>query len=155
MAAEERAKALREANTLDRVAPGEQQPEVEHDYSRARTATPACATVGAGGGANGFNTASARAAKKSVDLSVTYWGGDAGRAYDILVNGELVATETLAGAKPNQFIEKRYSIPAKFLDGTVSGRVIIRFTAKSARSAGIYDVRLLKSEARSGTATTH
>ena len=71
-------------------------------------------------------------------------GGDAGRAYDLLVNGELLVNETLDNAKPNQYIEKRYPLPAKFLDGTANGRLIIRFAAKSNRTAGVYDVRLMK-----------
>ena len=37
LAAEERANVVRDANTLDRVAPGEQQSEVEHNLAGAKT----------------------------------------------------------------------------------------------------------------------
>ena len=78
LAAEERAKALREANTLDRVAPGEQQPEVEHDFVGENSDT---------GLRNGrrwrrgewFQYVLSTRGEKSVELAVTYWGGDAGR----------------------------------------------------------------------------
>jgi len=146
LAAAERAKALREASTLDRVAPGEQQPEVEHDYL-GQNSDSGLRNDRRWRRGEWFQYSLSPGGKKSVELSVTFWGGDAGRAYDILVNGELLATETLADAKPNEFIEKRYPLPAKFLDGTVNGRVIVRFAAKSAQRAGIYDVRVMKSEA--------
>jgi uncharacterized protein len=117
LAAEERAKAVREANTLDRVAVGEQQPEVEHD------------------------------------LAVTYWGGDAGRALDILANGELLATETLDDSRPGQFFEKRYAIPAEVLSSATNDRITIKFSAKpGSRPAGVYDVRLMKPDSPAGAA---
>jgi DUF1680 family protein len=144
LAAEERAKASREANTLDRVAPGEQQPEVEHDFTGEKTDT---------GLRNGrrwrsgewFQYVLSTRGEKSVELAVTYWGGDAGRKFDILVNGEPLATETLDSPQPNQFLEKHYSIPAKILSDATNGRMIIKFSAKSgAMAGGIYDVRLMK-----------
>jgi len=154
LAAAERAKALREANTLDRVAPGEQQPEVEHDYL-GQNSDSGLRNDRRWRRGEWFQYSLNPRGQKSVELSVTYWGGDTGHANDILVNGELLATETLAGAKPNEFIEKRYPLPAKFLDGDTNGRVTITFSSKSARPAGIYDVRLMRSDARSGTPATH
>jgi hypothetical protein len=152
LAAEERAKALREANTLDRVAPGEQQPEVEHDFAGEKTES---------GLRNGRRwrrgewfqyTLNARG-EKAVDLAVTYWGGDVGRSYDISVNGDLLATETVDNSKPGQLFEKRYSLPAKALFGEANGRITIKFSAKAGLGAGgVYDVRLMKPDASPGTA---
>jgi len=155
LAAEERAKALREANTLDRIAPGEQQPEVEHDFVSQNSDS---------GMRNGqrwrrgewFQYSLSPRGEKSVELAVTYWGGDTGRAYDILANGELLATETVDNSKPNQYFEKRYALPVRILDGATNGRVIIKFSSKSgagARAAGIYGVRLMKPEVTSRPAT--
>ena len=147
LAAEERAKALREANTLDRVAPGEQQPEVEHDFAGERTDT---------GLRNGrrwrrgdwFQYSLSTRGEKAVDLAITYWGGDTGCAYDILAKGELLATETVDNAKPGQYFEKRYSLPAKVLSGATTGRITIKFSAKpGATAGGVYDVRLMKPDA--------
>ncbi|HAO78760.1 MAG TPA: glycosyl hydrolase, partial [Verrucomicrobia subdivision 3 bacterium] len=144
LAAEERSKALREANTLDRVAPGEQQPEVEHDYLGQNSDS---------GLRNGrrwrrgdwFQYSLGTRGEKSVDLAVTYWGGDVGRTYDILANGELLATETVHSSKPNQYLEEHYPLPAKILDGATNGRVTIKFSSKfGAMAGGIYDVRLMK-----------
>ena len=153
LAAEERAKALREANTLDRVAPGEQQPEVEHDFAGEKTDS---------GLRNGrrwrsgewFQYVLSTRGEKSVELAVTYWGGDAGRKFDILVNGEPLATETLDNSQPNQFLEKHYSIPAKILAAATNGRVIVKFSAKpGATAGGVYDVRLMKPDSVSAPVT--
>jgi DUF1680 family protein len=147
LAAAERAKALREANTLDRVAPGEQQPEVEHDFLGEKSDS---------GLRNGrrwrrgewFQYTLSTRGEKAVDLSVTYWGGDAGRSHDIFVNGELLASETLDNSHPEQFFDKRYAIPAKFLSGAATDRITIKFSASPGTAAGVYDVRLMKPESR-------
>ena len=145
LAAEERAKALREANTLDRVAVGRTAAGSGARLSRAKTPIPACAMAGVGGGVSGSNTRSARAVRSAVELAVTYWGGEASRAFDILANGELLATETFDNPKPGQFFEKRYPIPARVLSGATDGRVTIKFSAKTgSRVGGVYDVRLMK-----------
>jgi hypothetical protein len=148
IAAEERAKALREANTLDQVSVGEQQPEVEHDFVGEKTDS---------GLRNGrrwrrgewFQYTLSTRGEKAVNLAVTYWGGDAGRAFDILANGELLATETLDHSKPGQFFEKQYSLPAKVLSGAANGRITIKFSVKPGSGTGdVYDVRLMKPDSR-------
>ena len=56
-------------------------------------------------------------------------------------------------SKPNQYFEKRYSIPVKIFDGDTKGRVTIKFSSKSGSGAGaacIYDVRLMKPDSRPG-----
>ncbi|HWQ92878.1 MAG TPA: glycoside hydrolase family 127 protein [Clostridia bacterium] len=147
IAAEERAKAWREANTLDWVAVGEQQPEVEHNFAGEKTES---------GLHNGrrwrhgewFQYTLSTRGEEAVNLVVTYWGGDAGRTFDILVNNELLVTETLNESKPGQFFEKQYSIPSKIFSGAANSRINIRFSAKpGSRAGGVYDVRLMKRSA--------
>jgi DUF1680 family protein len=144
IASEERTKALREANTLDRVAVGEQQPEVEHDFAGEKTDT---------GLRNGqrwrrgewFQYTLNPRGEKSVELAVTYWGGETNPAFDILANGEPLAVRTANNPKPGQFFEKRYPIPAKILSSATDGRVTIKFSAQPGSTvAGVYDVRLMK-----------
>jgi len=148
LAAEEHAKALREANTLDRVAPGEQQPEVEHDFV-SQNSDSALRNGQRWRRGEWFQYSLSPRGEKSVELAVTYWGGDVGRGDDILANGELLATEIVDNSKPNQYFEKRYALPAKILDGTTNGRVTIKFSAKSGSGADIYDVRLMKPDSGS------
>ncbi len=143
LAAAERARAAREAVTLDWVAPGEQQPEVEHAFQGVDTDS---------GLYNGRHWRHGRDfqytfnphGEKNVILSVTYSGSDAGRQFDILANGTVIATQKLVGEKIGEFVEKRYEIPAAVVASAPDGRVTIRFVAKKGRAGGVFDVRLLR-----------
>jgi len=143
LAAAERALAAREAATLDRVAPGEQQPEVEHAYLGEETES---------GLHNGLHWRHGRViqytlnshGEKNVVLSVTYSGSDSGRQFDIFANGVLVATQDLVAERIGEFVDKQYSLPAAALASAPDGRVTIRFVAKKALAGGLFDVRLLR-----------
>jgi DUF1680 family protein len=150
LAAEERARQAREVATIDWVAIGEQQPEVEHDLQGQGMET---------GIHNGRRwrhgswiqyTLDPRGAKEVI-LSVTYSGDDRGREFDILVNGTVIATQILTGEKPNNFIEKRYPIPSDILQAAGNGRLTVRFNAKRQLAGGLFDVRLLKPSAPEAT----
>jgi DUF1680 family protein len=143
LAAEERAKASREANTLDRIAPGEQQPEVEHDFKGEGSKTGFAEGRRWRDGKSLQYTLSTRG-EKAVDLVVTYWGGDGGRTFDILANGTLLATQELKAEKPGEFIEKRYPIHSDVLAAAADGRVTIKFVAKVWVAGGIFDLRLAR-----------
>ncbi len=150
MAAAESARAAREAATLDSVAPGEQQPEVEHGYQGEGTES---------GLYNGRHWRHGRdfqytlntKGERNVLLSVTYSGSDSGRLFDIQANGTLVATQELVGEKIGEFVEKRYPIPASVIAAAPDGRVTIRFVAKKVLAGGVFDVRLLRSGGAAST----
>jgi DUF1680 family protein len=143
LAAAERERIAREAATIDSVAPGEQQPEVEHAFKGEETET---------GIYNGRRWRHGRVieytlntrGEKSVALSVTYSGTDSGRLFDIFANDTLIATQELTGERPGEFIEKRYEIPSGVLASAPEGRVTIRFVARRVLAGGVYDVRLLR-----------
>lgn len=145
LAAEERARQKRESATIDWVAVGEQQSEVEHDLKGEGMES---------GIHNGRRwrhgswiqyTFDLRGEKKAA-LSVTYSGDDRSREFDILVNGTVIATQRMTGEKPNGFVEKLYPIPSKVLQAAHGGRVTVRFSVKQWLAGGLYDVRLLKTE---------
>jgi DUF1680 family protein len=144
VAAAEREKVAREAATLDWVAIGEQQPEVEHNFAGEKSDT------GLRDGrrwrrGNWFQYSLNTRGEKVADLAVTYWGGDRDRTFDILANGTLLAAEVFNRPKPGQFFEKRYAIPAEVLAAATDGRVTIKFAAKpKATTVGIFEVRLMK-----------
>jgi len=143
--ADERARATREDATLDAVAVGEQQPEVEHDFKGQDTKTGLHEGRRWRDGASFQYTLTTRG-EKAVDLVVTYWGGDAGRTFDILADERLLATEELKNEKPGVFFERRYPIPAAVLQAAANGRVTVKFVAKVWVAGGVYDVRLMKHE---------
>jgi len=142
LAAEERARLAREVATIDWIAVGQQQPEVEHDLQGEGMET---------GIHNGRRwrhgswiqyTLDSRGAREVV-LSVTYSGDDRGRQFDILVNGTRIATQKLTGEKPNHFVEKQYTVSSEILQAAVNGRLTVRFAASEGLAGGLYDVRLL------------
>ncbi len=147
LAAVEHEKAAREAATLDWVAIGEQQPEVEHNFTGEKTDT------GLRDGhrwrrGNWFQYSLNTRGEKAADLVVTYWGGDRDRTFEILANGTVLATEVFNRPKPGQLFEKRYPIPADVLAAVTDGRVTIKFAAKpGAATVDIFEVRLMRSNA--------
>ncbi len=139
----ERAKAAREAATLDAVAVGEQQPEVEHNFAGEGTETGIFRDRRWRHG-DWFQYSLNSQGAKAADLVVTYSGDDHDRNFDVLANGTLLATEHLTAEKPGQFIEKRYAIPSDVLATTTDGRVTVKFAAKVGLAGGVFDVRLMK-----------
>lgn len=143
LAASERDRLAREAATLDMVAVGEQQPEVEHDFAGEATQT------GISEGRHWrdgqwFQYTMDPRGEKAVDLLVTYWGGDTGRTFDIFANDTLLATQQLDGSHPGKFFEQRYTIPAAVLTAASHGRVKIKFSAKVWIAGGVFEVRLMQ-----------
>jgi len=143
LAAEERARAAREAATLDSIAVGEQQPEVEHELKGEGMQSGIHNGRRWRHGAWIEYTLDPRGAREVI-LAVTYSGDDRGREFDILVNGTVITTQRLTGETRNDFIEKRYPIPSDILQAAGDGRLTVRFAAKRWLAGGLYDVRLLK-----------
>ncbi|TWT84114.1 Non-reducing end beta-L-arabinofuranosidase [Planctomycetes bacterium CA13] len=143
LAAQEHAKAAFLSATLDSVAIGEQQPEVEHQFVGEGTET------GVHQGrrwrhGEWFQYTLNTKGEQKVDLVVTYWGGDSGRRFDILANQNPLASVELSGTEPDQFMVKRYSIPTSLLNAAPDGQLTIKFVATQWVAGGIYDVRLMK-----------
>ncbi|HXS69793.1 MAG TPA: DUF6805 domain-containing protein, partial [Candidatus Polarisedimenticolia bacterium] len=85
--------------------------------------------------------------EKAAELAITYFGSDTGRTFDILVNGIVIATETLKGEKPDEFFEKTYPIPGQAMGKAVNGRITVKFVAKQWVAGGIYGLRLMRANA--------
>jgi len=144
LAAIERQKIARDAATIDAVAIGEQQPEVDHAY------------YGEGSESGEFNGRRWRHGKViqytlnlgravGAELAVTYNGGDRDRNFDILVNEQPVATVRLRGEHIGEFFEQRYALPAELLKAAKDGRLVIRFRAhENSLAGGLFDLRLLR-----------
>ena len=143
VAAEERRRAAREAATLDSVAIGEQQSEVEHDFS-GETSQTGLAKDRRWRDGQSFQYTLATQGEKAAELAVTYFGSDTGRTFDILVSGIVIATETLKGEKPDEFFEKTYPIPGQAMAKATNGRLTVKFVAKEWTAGGIYGLRLTR-----------
>jgi uncharacterized protein len=142
-AAKESAARALEAQTIDQVAPGEQQPESDHFYKGEQSET---------GLYKGRHWRHSRAwfsyelndkQQQAMRLQVTYSGTDAGRQFDIRLNDELIAkVESTRNAQ--EFYSVDYAIPAALVKKS-KGKYTLKFVAAPGSIAGgIYGVRLLR-----------
>ena len=139
-----RARAALDARTVDRVTPGQQQPEVEHDFAGERTESGYFRGRYWRHAAGWFSYALTDPDARADVLRVTYSGFDEGRTFDITVNGVLVETVTSTG-HPDPFYSVDYPVPAEAR--RADGALVTRFEAHPGSMAGgVFDVRLLASE---------
>jgi len=141
---DEAARLALDARTIDQVAPGEQQPESDHFFK---------AEGGESGLAKGRHWRHATkwfsydlTDKKSEAraLSLTYSKGDAGRRFDILINGQLLAEVKLDARAPQQLYTVDYPIPPALV-AAAGGKLVVRFVARDGSVAGgLYGLRLLR-----------
>lgn len=152
---------LLEGRTIDRLTPGQQQPEVDHKM--VQTNTTASVNQGeslrSGGSCTGGTGASVTyelSTNGEADLSlwVRYWGNETtcSRTFDILVDGQKVATETLENKwKVNEFKNVEYTLPNSLVAG--KSIVTVKFQATSGMVGGLYGVRLLRKTPLTGIVT--
>jgi hypothetical protein len=69
-----------------------------------------------------------------MELLCAYWGGDTGRTFDILVEGQRLATQALTPDRPGQLLDHTYPIPPEWTRG--KQRVTVRFEANHETIAG-------------------
>lgn len=142
-AADEQARLALQAQTIDQVAPGEQQPESDHFYKGEQSEA---------GLYNGRHWRHTRAwfsyelndkKKEAKTLQITYAGIDAGRQFEIQVNGVVIANvESTGNAK--EFFTVDYAIPQALVK-KANGKYTLKFVAAPGSVAGgIYGVRLLR-----------
>ena len=98
---------LLDARAVDVVCPGEQESEVAHNFRGEKTrsgrfAERAWRDAGDGGW---FSYRMKVLAKTPQQLVCTYWGSDAGREFDILIDNQIVATEVLSAKLPGTFLQ--------------------------------------------------
>jgi hypothetical protein len=141
---QERARLTLDRRTADRVTPGEQQPEVEHNVRSEQSATGSTHGRLWRDAAGWFSYDLRGGSERPLTLSVTYWAGERGRTFDVLVNDRRIATVALDGRQPDRFVEATYPIPADLVAAAPGGVLTVRFAAASGSRAGaVYDVRLL------------
>jgi hypothetical protein len=135
-----------EAKLVDWFQPGQEQSELDHKLRGQNT------------GVGMFNDRSYRHATnggwfafemkvepaKTSALVCTWWGGEDGfpRAFDILLDEQKIATQTLRTNQPGRFWDVTYVIPADLLAG--KPKVTVKLAAKPGNFAGgMFDCRLL------------
>lgn len=143
-AAKEADRLALDAQTIDQVAPGEQQPESDHAF----------AGEGADAGVNGgrhwrhaskwFSYRLNDPKHEAKTLRLTFARADAGRRFDIVVDGQRIAEVELPAGEAQEFYTRDYALPAALVQGG-SGKLEVKFVAKEGSMAGgLYGVRLLR-----------
>lgn len=130
---EARAAALK-ARTLDRVLPGDNQSEREHNLQGEKTGSDGKSWRHAVDG--GWFAWDLKAlGGQPQELRVKYWGSDTGgREFDILADGERLATLRLDNNKPGEFYEETYPVPVQVTRG--KQKITVKFQAHPGKMAG-------------------
>jgi hypothetical protein len=80
-----------------------------------------------------------------VALVARYWGEERNRAFDILIDGQVIAEELLEGDHPGRFFDVTYPIPEELTQG--KEEVTIRFQPRQDRTAGpVFGCRIVQRE---------
>jgi DUF1680 family protein len=143
-AAREAERLALDAQTIDQVAPGEQQPESDHAFKGEG------AEAGVNGGrhwrhATGWFSYRLNDPKgEARTLRLTFARVDGGRRFDIVVNGVRIAELELPTDEAQEFYTRDFAMPAA--SGTSgSGKLEVKFVAKEGSVAGgLYGLRLLR-----------
>lgn len=144
--AEQERQAL-EASTVDKVQPGEQQPETDHRMETDQSFTGNtndCFWRDANNG-HYFSYLMQTKGQENIALRLKYWGVGEWKSheFDIFVDDVLVKSVNNTGKyRISEFKYEIYEIPAELLKGKTQVRV--KFVAKPGKQIGeIYEVRLI------------
>jgi DUF1680 family protein len=147
-AAAEAARQELERRTIDLVGIGEQQSETDHrllsqDSQSGGFYGRKWRHTGPGGW---FSYELKTAPDQPVTLVCTYWGDERGeRQFDVLVDGQKIATQTLGRVRPGEFYDQEYRIPLEQTRG--KERINLKFQAHPGKIAGgLFGLRIIRTE---------
>uniref|UniRef100_UPI0025B717C9 DUF6805 domain-containing protein n=1 Tax=uncultured Muribaculum sp. TaxID=1918613 RepID=UPI0025B717C9 len=150
LADEEAERHALEARTIDKVMPGEQQPETDHRMETSRSEKGSTEGVFYRDARNGHHFSYLMKTNGETDLTLrlTFWGQDEWRTseFDILIDDELMASaDNTHRWRTTQFKTVDYAIPASMLNG--KNEVRVKFQAHKGKQVGqIYGVRIIRNE---------
>lgn len=148
LADEEKARQALEARTVDKVNPGEQQPETDHrmetdDSNKGNTEGIFFRDAKDG---HYFSYLMQTKGETNLSFQLKFWGQDEWRTseFDIYVNDKLLCSVNNSHRwRTTQFKTVDYAIPSEFVKGKKEIRV--KFVAHKGKQVGqIYGVRLVK-----------
>jgi len=147
IAADEKEKLTLENCTIDFVAPGEQQPEIDHAMQKSNSNSGTNLDEFWRDANNGgyFSYDLATKGESDLTLLVRYWGYEWGdRKFDIYIDDEKLVSENNTGRwYQSKFQNVEYTTPNSMLKG--KDHIRIKFQAASRSTAGaVYYIRLLR-----------
>ena len=144
---EEQERQALEARTIDKVQPGEQQPETDHRLETDQSQTGNTNDVFWRDASNGhyFSYLMQTAGRTDLSLRLKFWGVGEWKSheFDIFIDDQLLTSINNTGKyRISEFKYETFSIPASMLKGKQQIRV--KFVAKPHKQIGeIYGVRLV------------
>ena len=148
LARQEQERQELEARTIDKVQPGEQQPETDHKMETDRSQTGNTNDVFWRDANDGhyFSYLMQTGGQTDLSLRLKYWGVGEWKSheFDILIDDVLVKEVNNTGKyRISEFKYETYPVPEELLKGKTQVRV--KFVAKPHKQIGeIYEVRLVK-----------
>ena len=148
LAKQEQERQALEARTVDKVQPGEQQPETDHKMETDRSNVGNTNDVFYRDARDGhyFSYLMQTGGQDNLSLRLKYWGVGEWKTheFDIFVDDALVKEVNNTGKyRISEFKYETYEVPAELLKGKQQVRV--KFVAKPRKQIGeIYEVRLVK-----------
>ncbi|HEU4903637.1 MAG TPA: glycoside hydrolase family 127 protein [Flavisolibacter sp.] len=138
----EEAKLALESLTVDQVAPGEQQPESDHNFKGEKTESGVYKDRHWRTAKGWFGYDLKNPAGEARTLRLTYYGLDRDRSFDLYVNDHLLQAVELKGTGGDRFFDVDYDLPQEVARQKL---LTVKFVAKDGLVAGgVYDVRVLK-----------
>ena len=150
LARQEQERQALEARTVDRVQPGEQQPETDHKMETDHSQTGNTNDVFYRDARDGhyFSYLMQTGGRTDLSLRLKYWGVGEWKSHEfsILVDDVVVKEVNNTGKyRISEFKYETYPVPAELLQG--KSEVRVKFVAKPRKQIGeIYEVRLVKAE---------
>ncbi|MCF7730386.1 MAG: glycoside hydrolase family 127 protein [Akkermansiaceae bacterium] len=138
-----------EANTIDRVRLGEQQPETDHQllFEKSRTGYGPLGKhfrVADDGGWFSFELKLPPAGGKSA-VRLVYWGRDNGPEFDLQIDGTVIGTAKAEATGEEDYYGVEYPIPAALLEA--KDKVIVRIQTQPGKpTPAIYDLRMVRAK---------
>lgn len=148
LAKQEQERQALEARTVDKVQPGEQQPETDHKMETDESFTGNTNNVFFRDARNGhyFSYLMQTNGEENLSLRLKYWGVGEWKSheFDIFIDDVLVKSVNNTGKyRISEFKAETYEISASLLKGKKQVRV--KFVAAKGKQIGeIYEVRLVK-----------
>jgi hypothetical protein len=143
----ENQKVALQKRTIDFVAPGEQQPEVDHSMQRQNSSSGNNMDEfwrdARNGGFFGYKLSTNN--ETGLSLIVRYWGAETGnRKFDIYIDDEKLITEDNSGRwNQRKFQEVEYAIPDSMVKGKQT--VTVKFQSLQGSTAGaVYYIRVAR-----------
>ena len=142
--ADERTLLPLETSTVDFVAPGEQQSEVEHDFDAEQTEDGFLKDRRWRNASAWFSYKLKNDNKDAKKLRITHYGAEKGE-YTIFINDNFFQKVVLTGNSGDKFIDEEYSLSEEITKNLTGKPLTIKFVAdKNVSTAKIFYIRLLK-----------